>query len=99
MFQCNGEKDLDDDHGGIPGRPCIWVSTHTIWYALSFVSADGLFELCPSSGVVWGELEDVWEVIAPGWEPTELRLSIDELGVRDGTDPITAEKPSEFFPN
>ena len=40
MFQCHGEKDLDDDHGGIPGRPCIWVSTHTIWYALSFVSAD-----------------------------------------------------------
>ena len=40
MFQCNEEKDLDDDHGGIPGRPSIWVSTNTIWYALSFVSAD-----------------------------------------------------------
>ena len=39
MFHCNGEKDLDHD-GGIPGRPGIWVSTHTIWYALSFVSAD-----------------------------------------------------------
>lgn len=30
--QCDEDKDFDDDHGGILGRPSIWVSTHTIWF-------------------------------------------------------------------
>ncbi|XP_020611050.1 E3 ubiquitin-protein ligase TRIP12-like isoform X1 [Orbicella faveolata] len=30
--QGDEDKDFDDDHGGILGRPSIWVSTHTIWF-------------------------------------------------------------------